>query len=88
MANEKMFSKDIVDSDRFLDMPPTAQNLYFHLGMEADDNGIITNMNKCLRAYRSTEGDLLLLKTLNLVRTLEKGLKVALSFAEWRNNRV
>lgn len=36
-----MFSKRIVESTRFLKMPATSQNLYFHLGMSADDDGIV-----------------------------------------------
>lgn len=36
-----MFSKRIVESTRFLKMPATSQNLYFHLGMFADDDGIV-----------------------------------------------
>ena len=33
MANRRMFSLDVVDTDAFIDMPVTAQALYFHLGM-------------------------------------------------------
>ena len=36
-----MFSKRIVESTRFLSMPATTQNLYFHLGMMADDDGLV-----------------------------------------------
>ena len=41
MANRRMFSLDIVDTDAFLDMPMSAQCLYFHLGMRADDDGSV-----------------------------------------------
>lgn len=30
MAERRMFAKTIVDSDAFLDMPSSAQALYFH----------------------------------------------------------
>jgi len=36
-----MFSKDIVDNDKFYDLPLTSQLLYFHLGLQADDDGFI-----------------------------------------------
>ena len=36
-----MFSKKIVCSDAFLDMSIATQALYFHLGMEADDDGFV-----------------------------------------------
>ena len=41
MGERRMFSKRIVESTRFLRMPATSQNLYFHLGMLADDDGIV-----------------------------------------------
>ena len=41
MGERRMFSKRIVESTRFLRIPATSQNLYFHLGMLADDDGIV-----------------------------------------------
>lgn len=43
MAQKRMFTMKIVDSDAFLDMPMSAQCLYFHLNMRADDDGFIGN---------------------------------------------
>ena len=43
MAERRMFSKQIIDSDVFLDMPLSTQALYFHLSMRADDDGFINN---------------------------------------------
>ncbi len=40
MGDRKVFSKRVVESTRFIRMPATSQNLYFHLGMNADD-GVI-----------------------------------------------
>ena len=37
MAERRMFAKSVVESARFLKMPVSSQNLYFHLGMNADD---------------------------------------------------
>lgn len=33
LANKRMFSVDVTETDAFLEMPLTAQALYFHLGM-------------------------------------------------------
>lgn len=41
MAARRMFAKSVVESARFLKMPVSSQNLYFHLGMNADDDGIV-----------------------------------------------
>ena len=38
MAERRMFAKTIIDSDAFLDMPASAQALYFHLAMRAPDS--------------------------------------------------
>ena len=49
MAERRMFAKTIIDSDAFLDMPLTAQALYFHLSMRADDDGFVNNPKKIQR---------------------------------------
>jgi len=41
MANRRMFSNRIAGSARFLQMPLEAQALYFHLILNADDDGIV-----------------------------------------------
>jgi hypothetical protein len=41
MADRRMFSLPLVNSDMFLDMPKSAQLLYFHLSMRADDDGFV-----------------------------------------------
>ena len=43
MAEKRMFSKKIVSSDAFLEMPLSSQALYFHLAMYADDDGFVSN---------------------------------------------
>ena len=58
MANRRMFSKDIVRSDAFLDLPISSQALYFHLGMEADDRGYVSNPKTIIRSLGTTIGDL------------------------------
>ena len=41
MADKRMFNKKVTKSDAFLDMPISTQNLYFHLNMDADDDGFV-----------------------------------------------
>ena len=43
LANKRMFSVDVTETDAFLEMPLTAQALYFHLGMRGDDDGFVSN---------------------------------------------
>lgn len=41
MAEKRMFSRKIVGSTKFLKMPATSQLLYFHLCLNADDDGVV-----------------------------------------------
>lgn len=43
MLGLKTISKDVVKSDNFCDLDLSAQALYFHLLMNADENGVIDN---------------------------------------------
>ena len=61
MANKRMFSLTIIDSDAFLDMPSSAQNLYFHLAMRADDDGFINNPKKIQLFVRASDDDMKIL---------------------------
>lgn len=55
MANKRMFTLDIVDSDAFLELPLTAQALYFQLNMRADDDGFVGNPKKVIRSIADDE---------------------------------
>lgn len=58
MAERRMFAKSIVLSDAFLDMPLSAQCLYFHLGMRAKDKGILNNARSIEKCIGATDEDL------------------------------
>ena len=75
MAQRRMFSKNITESDIFLDMPLSTQALYFHLGMAADDDGFVTP-NRILRMISATGDDLKLLKVKNYIIPFENGVIV------------
>ncbi len=61
MANRRCFSMAIVDSDAFLDMPCSAQNLYFHIGMRSDDDGFCASPMKIIKIVNASNDDLKLL---------------------------
>lgn len=58
MSERRMFSKSITESDMFLDLPPSAQTLYFHLSMNADDEGFINNSKRIRNTCGTNEDDL------------------------------
>ena len=76
MAQRRMFSPHIVDSDAFLDMSASAQSLYFHLGMRADDDGFVGNPKKIMKMVGANEDDLKLLIVKRFVLTFESGVIV------------
>jgi len=61
MAEKRMFTMKICDSDAFLEMPLSTQCLYFHLNMRADDDGFVNNPKKILRVINASDDDLKLL---------------------------
>lgn len=76
MANKRMFSKEIVGSDAFMDMPVSSQLLYFHLGMEADDDGFIGNPKKVSRSLGASDDDIKVLLSKKFVIIFESGVLV------------
>ena len=86
MAQRRMFSKRIVESARFLKMPPSTQALYFHLGLHADDDGVVEGYNVMLQTG-STEDDLKILTAKGFVTVLNDDLVTYIN--DWReNNRI
>ena len=71
-----MFAKTIIDSDAFLDMPLSAQSLYFHLSMRADDDGFINNPKKIQRMIGAADDDLRLLAVKRFIIPFETGICV------------
>ena len=81
MANKRMFTMKIVDSDAFLDMPLSAQCLYFHLNMRADDDGFIGNPKRIMKIVGAADDDLKLLIAKSFLLTFENGIIV---IKHWR----
>ena len=83
MAHKRMFSKDITESDAFADMPLTTQALYFHLGMNADDDGFINNAKRIQRGIGASADDLNLLIAKKFLIKFDSGVVV---IKHWRVN--
>src|SRR3990167_976241 len=75
MANRRMFSLKIVSSDSFLDMPTSSRELYFQLGMYADDDGFV-NPKKIVRLTGASDDDLKVLIAKRFVLVFENGVVV------------
>ena len=83
MSEKRMFSKQIVESDAFLDMPLSTQALYLHLGMMADDDGFINAPKRIQRTIGANEDDLKLLIAKNFIIPFESGVVV---IKHWKIN--
>lgn len=83
MARRRMFSLDVVDTDKFMDMPPTTQNLYFHLGMRADDDGFVSSPKKVAMICGSCATDLQLLVSNDFIIPFENGV---ILITDWKAN--
>ena len=83
MADKRMFSLKIVDSDLFLEMPLSSQCLYFHLSMRADDDGFVNNPKKIIKIIGANEDDLKILIAKGFVIVFEKGIIV---ITHWKIN--
>lgn len=75
-----MFSLDIVDTDRFLNLPATTQLLYFHIGMRTDDDGFVDNPTRLVRMLGLSNVDLELLCTSGFLIPFESGVVVVTHF--------
>lgn len=83
MANKRMFSVDVVETDAFLDLPPKTQALYFHLGMRADDDGFVSSPRTIVRTIGCNAGDLKQLEAAGYVISFSSGVLVV---TDWKVN--
>ena len=81
MALRRMISVNLVDSDAFLDLPASAQNLYFHLNMRADDDGFVNKPRSVMRVVGASEEDLKLLTDKGYLLSFEDGV---VTIRHWR----
>lgn len=83
MGERRMFSLKIMNSAKFLKMPIDAQNLYFHLGLRADDDGIVEAFS-VMRLIGSNEDNLKLLHLKEFVHILNEDLVTYIT--DWREH--
>lgn len=76
MAERRMMAKSVIDTDAFLDMPASTQNLYFHMLLRADDDGFIASPKGILRIIGASDDDLKLLLAKQYLFRFESGVVV------------
>ena len=83
MAERRMFSKKVINSARFLRMPATSRLLYYDLGMQADDDGIVEAF-AIMRMVGANEDDLRVLEARGFVKVLNEDLVTYI--IDWKKN--
>ena len=83
MANRRMFSKEIVRSDAFINMPISAQCLYYQVCMDADDDGFVNGVNGTVRYVGLSTADLVELVRMGFLIIFENGVVLV---KHWRIN--
>lgn len=81
MAERRMFTQKITESDAFIEMPCSTQNFYFHLCMNADDDGFVNSPKKIQKIVGATDDDARILITKNFIIPFESGVIV---IKHWR----
>lgn len=82
MAQRRMFSKEITNSSEFLMMSQSAQNLYFHFGMNADDDGFC-EVFTIMRMTDSKPDDLQSLHSRNFIYMIDSKVCIV---KDWHEN--
>lgn len=85
VAQKRMFSLQVVDTDRFTDMPPSAQSLYFHLGMHGDDDGFVSSPKKIQRSVGCNDDDMRLLAEKGFIIPFDSGV---VAITDWKINNL
>ena len=83
MAQKRMFDKTITNSDDFLELPDSSQVLYFHLSMNADDDGFVNNWKSIMKMTGTKEDDMKLLIIKQYIIPFDSGVIV---IRHWRIN--
>ena len=76
MAQRRMFSLKVIDTDVFLEMPVSTRLLYYDLSMRADDDGFVESPKKILKMIGCSEDDLKILCAKQYLIPFETGVCV------------
>lgn len=81
MAERRMFTKKITDSDSFIELSSAAQALYLHLNQGADDDGFTNQVQMAMYKAHASIDDLKVLIAKKFLLTFENGVIV---IKHWR----
>lgn len=86
MSERRMFSRTVLESDRFIDLSARAKVLYLYLCLSADDDGAVSNPKTVARTVGSTNVDIEDLVNAGFIIAFDSGIVV---ICHWRiHNRI
>lgn len=83
MAERRMFAKSVMDSDDFMSLPFSAQAVYVHLAMRADDDGFVGNAKSILRMVGGGSKEFNLLTDKGYIRVFDSGV---VAIVHWKTH--
>ena len=83
MADKRMFSSKIIDSDAFIEMSPMARLLYFSLALHADDDGFTNSIRREMKIVGAQDTDLNELIDNKFIIKFDSGV---IAIKHWRVN--
>ncbi len=87
MASKRMYSEQIIKSDRFLNLSHTAKILYFYLLIDADDDGFNNRVRSTMDVSKTTQEDLKQLVENGFIIPFQSGIIVITNFRQQNNIR-
>lgn len=83
MAQRRMFSKTILRTDKYMELPVSSRDLYVQLNMDADDDGFVGNPRMTMKICSAGMTDLRLLEAAKFIMMFESGV---ICIKHWRIN--
>ena len=81
MAERRMFTQKVTEADNFTTLPPTTQCLYFHLCMNADDDGFSNKIRQAMFNAHADQNDFEMLVNKRFIIPFDSGVIV---IKHWR----
>lgn len=81
MGDRRMLTRKVTDDDHFMSLSSSAQALYLHLSMSADDDGFTNQLSLCMFKAHASLSDLEALLSLRYLYQFESGVLV---IKHWR----
>jgi len=82
VATRRMFEREIMELDDFVDMPSSTRLLYVYLNLDADDEGFLGSPKKVMRAFGGSEDDIKILIAKGFLKVFNSGVIVVTHWHE------